>query len=254
MRRNHLASLAGSLLLAGLLSGCGAVTTAQSQPELQLPTAPPAPTSAPLADPAIAAAPALPRLAGLGDELLRDEFEAGLAAWTARDIVNMPVSEPASWKAQGGRLDQLTGPEGLAAMSPVTLVVGEGLGADYTVQAMAQSRGNEAMGLVARSGEHGFYYLSVRSAEAGGTKAYLAKYDAAADQFTTLARLETGGWKLNEWTGLALRVDGPNLTGYVNGQAVLEARDASFGAGQAGAYGYGVGDLSFDHFVVNANQ
>ncbi|HEY1012522.1 MAG TPA: hypothetical protein VGE07_07435 [Herpetosiphonaceae bacterium] len=254
MRRNHLASLAGSLLLAGVLSGCGAVTTAQSQPERQLPTAPPAPTPASLAGPAIPAAPALPQLAGLGPEVLRDEFDAGLAAWTAKDIVSLPVSEPAVWEAAAGRLDQITGPEGLAAMSPVTLVRGDGLGADYTVQAVAQSRGNEAMGVVARAGDQGFYYLSVRSADARGTKAYLAKYDAASDQFTTLARLETGGWALNEWTALALRVEGSNLTGYVNGQAVLEAKDDSFSSGKAGVYGYGVGDLSFDHFVVNANN
>ena len=72
--------------------------------------------------------------------------------------------------------------------------------------------------------------------------------------FTTLARVEEGGWNLNEWTALALMVKGDNLVGYVNGQKVIEATDASFASGQPGLYCFGIGDLSFDHFTVNAAQ
>lgn len=254
MRRNHLASLAGSLLLAGVLSGCGAVTTAQSQPERQLPTAPPAPTAAAEAPLAIAAAPALPQLAGLGALLVNDEFDSGLVDWRNQDVVQVPVSEPAVWQVRDGRVDQITGPEGYAAMAPVTILKGAADLTDYTVQAMGNSQGNEMMGVVARAGDKGFYALVARHAKGEGTKVFIEKYDAASGSFTTLARVEEGGWNLNEWTGLALTVKGDALTGYVNGQKVIAATDASFASGQPGLYGFGIGDLSFDHFTVNAAQ
>ncbi|HEY1012524.1 MAG TPA: hypothetical protein VGE07_07445 [Herpetosiphonaceae bacterium] len=254
MRRNHLASLAGSLLLAGVLSGCGAVTTAQSQPERQLPTAPPAPTAAPAAPLAITAAPALPQLADLGALLVSDEFDSDLADWRNKDIVSVPVSEPAVWQVRDGRVDQITGPEGYAALSPVTILKGDAGLADYTVQAMGNSQGNEMMGVVARASDKGYYALVVRHAKADGTKVFIEKYDAATETFKTLARVEEGGWNVDEWTALALTVKGDTLTGYVGGKQVIAATDATFASGQPGLYGFGIGDLSFDHFAVNAAQ
>ena len=59
MRRNIMGSLCGLLLLTTAISACGAYTSAQQGSLGELPTAPPAPTYAPLPTEVVQGAPAI---------------------------------------------------------------------------------------------------------------------------------------------------------------------------------------------------
>jgi hypothetical protein len=80
----------------------------------------------------------------------------------------------------------------------------------------------------------------------------LARYDAATQQFSTLASAHGPGFVSGRWYQLTLRVQGARLVALVDGQEALQAVDATLAQARAGLYGYAEGGLIFDSFAVEA--
>lgn len=251
MRQKLMLLLSAILLLSVVLSACGTPTTAQSGTLNELPTAPPAPTYPPAAKPSIPPAPAttLPK-AGVS-ALVVDQFDGTLDTWQVLDLRVLPGSELSTWKVTEGRVDQVTGPDGMNASTPTALLIGDTTWTNYRVQAMAYARGNSIMGLVGRNSDKGMYMLVVRPADSqGGSQITIQRYDAATETFTNLAKADGGGAEKNQWYALELAFQGNSITALINGQEVLQTTDATYSAGRAGVYGYAEGELSFDNFSV----
>ncbi|XSG74653.1 hypothetical protein ACP8Y2_21020 [Herpetosiphon llansteffanensis] len=249
MRRNIMGSLCGLVLLTTTLSACGAYTSAQQGSLGELPTAPPAPTYAPLPAEVVPAAPAIEN-PNKAPELFSSSFDTDLSQWQVVDVW-MNATEKSKWEVKEGRVEQVTGPEGWPAVAPTALVTGDKTWSDYSITAQGYSWGNSVMGLVGRVNENGFYVVAVRPIGAeGGKTITLQRYDSKTEIFTQLAETSDKGWNLKQWTTLGLSFKGNTITATLDGVPVLEAQDDQFSSGQTGVYGFAEGMLTFDNVIV----
>lgn len=249
MRRNIMGSLGGLALLTIVISGCGAVTSAQQEQQITIPTAPPAPTYAPIEAEAIPEAPSVenPNKAPVR---YSNSFDSALSEWRVFDIWSNST-ELSTWEVKQGVVEQVTGPDGYGSSTPTGLVTGDKTWADYSIRAQAYSFGNSIMGVVGRVNDAGFYAFVVRPEGAeGGKTVSLQRYDAATDSYTLLASSADKGWTNKTWATLELRFEGKSIIASIDGIEVLRAEDESYAAGQAGVYGYAEGNLAFDNLII----
>lgn len=253
--RHWLYPLAALVLATIILSGCGANPAAQAEqgtttdiiptpvpiptglPQPPTPTPPPAPTSGP----SLAAA----------NTLLTNDFntQTDLSAWSVVDAADV-IQHPSIWSITNGQLAQVSDGDGIPSMYATALVTGQPNWANYRVSASAYSTGNDELGLVFRANDHGYYVLRVLPAAANGPKYMLSRYDAQAVQFTNIATADGAGFQNSRWYQLSVNVQGTTIQGFVDGQPVIRAQDATFPQGRAGVYGYAQGNLLFDNFSV----
>jgi hypothetical protein len=253
MRPKSILSTFVMVMLSIIISACGSATLAQTGDVGQLPTAPPAPTYAPAAEAEIPPAPNSSQPKSGSTALAADQFDGDLNAWRVLDLRVLPGATPSEWQAKAGRLDQITGPDGMPALSPTAFLTGDASWSNYSVQAAAYSRGNSAMGLVGRASDEGMYMLVIRPASSGGgSQLMIQRYDAASETFVSLAEADTGGTDENTWYSLELSFEGTSITALINGKEVLKASDPTYSAGEAGVYAYAEGGLSFDNFSVQS--
>jgi hypothetical protein len=253
MRPTLMRSVFVLVLLSAIMSACGSAGLAQSGDLGQVPTPPPAPTYAPADQPAIPAAPAATLPRANAPTLALDTFDGALVAWDVLDPT-VDATEPSLWQATSGRLDQVGGPDSNAGEVPTFLLKGDLRWSDYSVRAAVYPRGNGNVGLVGRASKDGLYVFGMRPSDT--TKGYnitLHRYDAAKEEFTLLAKVDSGGLAPNAWSAIELRFAGTQIQAFINDKLVLEAQDDTYASGRAGLYAFAEGDVSFDNFSVQSN-
>ncbi len=120
---------------------------------------------------------------------------------------------------------------------------------DYTVSAAGEPEGENYVSVLARvskvssDGQMQGYQFRVR---ANGAWDLLAAVKAPP-----LASGNAGPGRGDAWRAIALKVQGDEITGLIDGRQVLSIRDSRHGAGQAGV-GSGWGAARFDDFAVQA--
>lgn len=248
--------LAACLGLVFFLAACNAAPQAQAEPgsdTLIVPSPPPMPTAMPL--PPTAALPEAPQPrspAAQSSPLLQHTFDAPIdtAEWVVVDTAEV-LQHPSIWQVDDGRLQQVSDGDGFPGMYPTALITGDTGWADYQVSVAAYVRGNDQVGVVARASDAGYYVFRLLPAAQGRPGSFLARYDAATGLFETIASTE-GGFELDRWYSLSLRLQGDRLEAFVDGRSVLVAHDASLSHGRAGVYGFAQGGLAFDNLSVDA--
>jgi hypothetical protein len=247
-----------ALLLGALaLASCGANPPAQAEDAPQagvvLPTPPPMPTDPPRAPtPTPPPAPTSLPATAAGATLLAADFGSttDLARWSILDAAEA-LRAPSVWQLHNGHLIPVSDGDALPSLYTTALVSGDPLWRDYSVSASAYASANDEIGVVARASAKGYYIFKLLP-QGGKPAMLLARYDAAQQTFTPLARAETGGFAPRRWYTLRLQVQGNHLRAYVDGKLALEAQDATFAQGRAGVAGYAEGGLEFDQLTVQA--
>ena len=263
MRSRHWPFMLLALLFSSLaMAGCGTNPDAQAQPAavptaapaapLIINTPPPMPTSAPRAPtPTPPPPPAAPAPAG-ATALLQADFgpATDLSQWAVRDAADA-LSGPSIWQTQDGHLVPASDANTLPSMYTSALVTGDPQWQDYQVSVSAYVSANDEVGVVARSGDQGYYIFKMLPE--GRTPALvLARYEVANHALIPLATADSGGYIERRWHQLTLTVQGSQLTASVDGQVVLRASDTTYTRGQAGVSGYPEGGLEFDNLTVQA--
>jgi hypothetical protein len=131
------------------------------------------------------------------------------------------------------------------------LTTGDPQWQDYLVSTAAFVSANDEVGVVARASDAGYYVFKLLP-QGRSPALLLARYEEPNHTFVPLATAATGGYVERRWYEVALKVQGAELTAYVDGQVVLTAHDTTYARGQAGVSGYPEGGLEFDHLTVQA--
>jgi hypothetical protein len=208
-----------------------------SLPQPPTPTVPPAPAAAP--------APAA------GAALLADDFASiDVAKWTVIDAADA-LPGPSVWKVRDGRLVPYSDAQDLPSMYTTALVGGDPAWRDYSVSVAGYVTSNDEVGVVARAGDAGYYVFKLFPQGQKPSMALL-RYDAATGTHRVLAASDTGGFTLEHWYTLGLRVQGEMLTASVDGKEVLSAHDATLTAGRAGVAAYAANGVEFDNLTILA--
>lgn len=259
MQTKRSLSIAAAVLLAALaLASCGGGNPqAQAQPGGVtdiLPTPPPMPTSAPL-PPTPTPGPAPSGSIGLaGATTMFDAnfSDAGaLSNWKVVDGYDV-LRAPSVWQIEGGQLKQVSDSDGGPGNYPTALVTGAPDWTNYQVSVTAFNTGNDEMGVVVRAGDVGHYVFRFLPNGTGGATRIISRFNQADYTYTDLATAEGPGFEQRRWYQLSVRVEGDKIQALIDGQPVVEARDASLARGGAGVYGYAQGNLLFGKVIVQA--
>jgi hypothetical protein len=175
---------------------------------------------------------------------------AVLSSWTVIDSYDVKPT-PSIWEIRDGFLHQVSDGDGLPTAFGTVAVTGDAGWKDYEVTLSAYHFGNEQFGVAARANEQGYYTFRILTTGQGATLS-IARYEAATETYFDLATVSRPAVQERTWYRMTLRVEGNKLQGLLDGQPVLEASDATYTQGQAGAYGYAQGALQFDNFLVQA--
>jgi hypothetical protein len=120
------------------------------------------------------------------------------------------------------------------------------------VSVTAFNTGNDEMGVVVRVGDAGHYVFRFLPNGTGGPTRIISRFNQADYTYTDLAMAEGPGFEQRRWYQLSVRVEGDKIQALIDGQPVVEARDASLARGGAGVYGYAQGNLLFGKVIVQA--
>ncbi|HMO60140.1 MAG TPA: hypothetical protein PKC19_22530 [Roseiflexaceae bacterium] len=172
-----------------------------------------------------------------------------LADWQVRDGTDV-LGGPSIWEISNGQLRQVSDFDGAPAMYPTALVTGNSAWRDYEARVAAYSSGNEAMGVVVRASDRGYYVFRVYNEGVSLPKYAIERFDAASYTFHELASADGAGFATERWYELSVVVLGDRMQAFVDGQPVLDVRDGTLGQGSAGVYGIAEGRLLFDSFSV----
>jgi hypothetical protein len=248
-----------ALLLSSVaLAACG-TWQAQAQPGDQgivLPTPPPMPTSAPL--PPTATPPPAPgsgpSVAAVGTLAQSDFSNSGeLGQWRVLDSA-ADVRAPSVWSVEDGRLLQVSDADGLPSNYYTALVRGDASWRNYTVAGSFYSTGNDAVGLVLRASDSGYYaFIWDSLSPTAGILSFL-RFDPQTSQFARIARVDGPPLELRRWYQLTAIAQGDRFTFSIDGKPVLEANDSALTSGGAGVLGKAQGSLAVDNFRVQALQ
>jgi hypothetical protein len=255
-RRALYPMIAALLIIVVVLTGCGVNAPAQAEPGRTtdiLPTPQPMPESRQPPTPTPPAAPtAGPGIAG-AQTLLRTDFsnDADIANWKVVDGYDA-LSGPSIWKITGGRLEQVSDPDGSPGQYQTALITGNASWKDYQVSVNAFNTGNDEIGLAFRANKQGYYVFRLLPSASSTANYLISRFDASAVTFTKIAQAKGKGFETDRWYQLSVKVQGDHIQAFVDGQPVLEAHDSTLAQGGAGVYGFAQGNLTFDNFSVQA--
>ncbi|NBD25333.1 fibronectin type III domain-containing protein [Paenibacillus glycinis] len=169
------------------------------------------------------------------DPMFEDDFEDGDAnGWT-------PAAGPWSVVSSGGN-------DAYRAEAAGRSVIDATHGGDYAIEAdVSAANGEGEVGLLAGYADNDDYYAFAYEADAG--KAAIKKRVGGAD---TVVQTADGLPSIAAGTPYKLRFEtiGTTLVGYLNGDPVVTAVDASLAAGKAGLVSGSTGPVAFDNVVV----
>jgi hypothetical protein len=200
--------------------------------------------------PALPEAPALP--ATNGPVIAESDFaSADLSSWLPLSLLAPVGGVPASWRVSSGRLEQI----GVAATDgsddAAFLVTRDRRFSNFTMDAYYYPGSGEPLGAVFRQSDAGFYLLRLYPTGAGGTapKATLTRF--TGDRGTSVASSTSWkGYAYSRWQRLTITADGATLSVSIDGQPVLQGRDAILTSGAAGFYAFADGTAKFDNFRI----
>lgn len=256
MRFNLYLCISGLMLASGIIASCGTNPSAQAEQthasNIVLPTPPPMPTSLPVTPtPTPPPAPTQP-IAVASAKLFSSAFDPGasLSGWTVIDMADA-LPGPSIWEIHDGYLTPASDASGVGGQYGTALIANNNLWSDYSVTVATYNIDNDEFGVIARANDQGFYLFELIPAN-NSTSAMIARYDAAKGLLRPLANTQIAKVTERQWLTLRIQVQGGQITGLLNGQTILQASDTTLSTGSAGVYGYAVGRLNFDNFLVQS--
>lgn len=175
-------------------------------------------------------APALP--AAQGSVTLQEEFSTDLGMWQTVQ------TSPARWATRDGRLQQWGDANGEPVEDASVLARQDVSLSNGRVEAQIFPTAGEAVGLVFRGSEAGYYRLDLYpNLPNKSPKALL--YKMTTDSRVKVAETEASAWKgytNNAWQLVTIDLAGSSIRVSIDGTQVLTANDGSLTAGWAGVW------------------
>ncbi len=232
-------------LAFNLLAFQGQGQAQEDQPILPTSDAPPTPTPPP--------APTIPPSVA-GTVLASPEFrnDDSLSLWEFVDVGVRLEEQRSVWKVLDASLFQnRTAAAGNPGFYETMAFIGSPDWRDYVVSARFYDEGNGTAGLVARRDGDSFYRVRLIAEPRSDTPKLILEKVVQGEP-TTLAVAEGPGYQFYTWYDLALSVKGDQLQVLLNGQRMLEAKDATLTAGQPGLFTWALGSIRFANVLITA--
>ena len=177
-----------------------------------------------------------------------------LTGWTAVDDPDT-LEGPSLWRVEkDGWLHQrsnIWGRRGdfLGRWYGTYLITGDPVWRDYLVSIKARPGDNDGFGLVFRwmDGQHFYRLLFIEDEMNGGPVTRLDK--RIGDDYTEIWSLKDG-FRAGSEMVIELETSGETIKGRLNGRALFEAMDTTYGMGKVGLFCYAQSDQAFDDVKV----
>ena len=194
----------------------------------------------------VPAAPALP--AAQSPAALEEDFSGDLSKWQTVQTA------PATWAARDGRLQQWGDANGEPSDEPSVLVRQDTALADGRVEAQIFPTAGDAVGLVFRGSDAGYYRLDLYpNLPNKSPKALLYKVTsngAAREKIAETAASAWQGYAYSAWQLVTIDLAGKSISVSVDGTQVLSASDSSLTVGWAGVWTLANFGAQFDNVRI----
>jgi|GEM_PF-4241645 len=202
-------------------------------------------------DGTVPTAPALP--ATSAQVHFQDDFSSSdLGGWQPTADLGTADAKPAQWRASRGMLEQWSDYTEADTDTEALLVTEGQTFGNFIFDTHLYATSGEPVGAVVRHSDSGFYLVKLYGQVANSApKAELLK--VSDGRATRLATSQAwAGYRHAAWHRLTIVAQGSSLTVQVDGQTVMQARDASLSKGGIGLYSYANGTAKFDNVRVTA--
>lgn len=189
-------------------------------------------------------APALP--AAQGPVAFQEDFSGGLGKW---ETVGTAA---ATWGARDGRLQQWGDATGEPVDEPSVLANKSIALADGKVEAQVFPTAGDAVGVVFRGSDAGYYRLDLYpNLPNNSAKAVLYKIAASGpEKIAETAATSWKGYEYNTWQLVTVDLAGGSIQVSVGGTQVLSANDSSLKGGWAGVWTLANTGAQFDNVRI----